>query len=54
MKLKTPVSVIKDALNDIQVMHDFNYIIPPETREEFWENECDLHPTNSTCKTYEV
>ena len=54
MKLKTPFSIIKNALSDIQVMHDFNYIIPPETREEFWRNECDLHPTNSTCKTYEV
>ena len=54
MKLKTPFSVIKNALSDIQVMHDFNYIIPPETREEFWEIECDLHPTNPTCKTYEV
>ncbi len=54
MKLKAPFSVIKDALSDIQVMHDFNYIIPPETREEFWKNECDLHSTNSTCKTYEV
>ena len=54
MKLKTPFSIIKNALSDIQVMHDFNYIIPPETREEFWLNECDRHPTNSTCKTYEV
>ena len=54
MKLKTPFSVIKDALSDIQVMSDFHFIIPPETREEYWENECDLHPTNSTCKTYEV
>ena len=54
MKLKTPLSFIKNALSDIQVMHDFNYTIPPKTRGEFWENECDLHPTNSTCKTYEV
>ena len=54
MKLKTPFSIIKNALSDIQVMHDFNYIIPPETREEFWLNECDPHPTNSTCRTYEV
>ena len=54
MKLKTPFSIIKNALSDIQVMHDFNYIIPPETREEFLENECDRHPTNPTCKTYEV
>ena len=28
MKLKTPFSVIKNALSDIQVMHDFNYVIP--------------------------
>ena len=54
MKLKTPFSIIKNALSDIQVMHDFNYKIPTQTREEFWGNECDLHPTNSTCKTYEV
>ena len=54
MKLKTPFSVIKDALSDIQVMNDLNDIILLETREDFWENECDLHPTNSTCKTYEV
>ena len=54
MKLKTLFSVIKDALSDIQVMHDFNYEIPTETREEFWGNECDLDPTNSTCKTHEV
>ena len=54
MKLKTPFSIIKNALSDIQVMHDFNYIIPPKTREDFWENECALHPTNPTCKTYEV
>ena len=54
MNLKTPFNVIKNALSDIKVMHDFNYIAPPETREEFWNNECHLHPTNSTCKSYEV
>ena len=54
MKLKTPFSIIKNALSDIHLMHDFNYEIPPETREEFWKNECDLYPTKSTFKTYEV
>ena len=54
MKLRTPFSVIKNALSDIRVMHDFNYITPAETREEFWEKECDQYPTKSTCKTYEV
>ena len=37
MKLRTPFSVIKNALSDIRVMHDFNYEIPAETREEFWK-----------------
>ena len=43
MKLKTPFSVIKNALSDIRVMHDFNYEIPAETREEFWKEECEIH-----------
>ena len=54
MKLKTPFSIINNALSDIQVMHDYDYIILPETREKFWEYECSLHPTNSTFKAYEV
>ncbi len=53
MKLRTPFSMIKNALSDIRVMHDFNYEIPTETREEFWEEECEIHPTSSTCKVYE-
>ncbi len=54
MKLKTALYIIKNALIDIQEMHDFNYIMPSKSREEFWRNECDLYPTNSNCKTYEV
>ena len=53
MKLRTPVSVIKNALSDIRVMHDFNYEIPVETREEFWKEECEIHPTSLTCKVYD-
>ena len=53
MRLRTPFSVIKNALSDIRVMHDFNYEIPADTREEFWKDECELHPTSLTCKVYE-
>ena len=53
MKLKTPLSMIKNALSDIRVMHDFNYEIPADTREEFWQEECKIHPTSSTCKVYD-
>ena len=53
MKLRTPFSVIKNAFSDIRVMHDFNYEIPAETREDFWKDECEIHPTSSTCKVYD-
>ena len=53
MKLKTPFSVINNALSDIRVIHDSNYEIPNETREEFWKEECEIHSTSSTCKVYD-
>tara|TARA_B100000700_G_scaffold217997_1_gene239821 strand:+ start:76 stop:240 length:165 start_codon:yes stop_codon:yes gene_type:complete len=53
MKLRTPFTLIKSALSDIQKMHDFSYTVPKETRDEFWDKECVNHPTASTCKVYE-
>ena len=49
MKLTTPFSVIKNAMSDIQRMHDFNYNLP---KENYWEQECRKHPTNSHCLVY--
>ena len=46
LKLIAPFLVIKNALNDIRFMHDFNYQIPNETTEEFWEEECEINPTS--------
>ena len=54
MNLKMTFPHVKNALNDLRVMHDFNYIIPHKTREEFWEEECNKYPTKSTCVIYEV
>ena len=34
-------------------MYDFNYEVPAETRDEFWKEECDVHPTSSTSKVYD-
>ena len=53
MKLKTPFSMIKNALRVIRVKHDFNYEITAETREEFWKHEYEIHPTTSICKVYD-
>ena len=54
MKLRTPFTVISNPFRDIDHMHDFSYQVPHVKDSDFWENECKLHPTKSTCKLYEV
>ncbi len=54
MKLRTPFTVIVNPFRDIDHMHDFSYKLPLEKRDDFWENECKLHPTKSSCKLYGV
>ena len=53
MKLKFPFSFLKAALNDTFMMHDFNYQLPKDNLNEYWDEECILHPTNSHCKIYD-
>ena len=54
MKLRTPFTVIENALRDLDRIHDFSYNLPDEKQLKFWEEECKLHPTKSSCKLYEV
>ncbi len=54
MKLRTPFSATKNALSDIRTNYDFSSKLPTETKDKFWKKECGSHPTNSTCKTYDV
>ena len=54
MKLRTPFTVVANPLRDIDRIHDFSYQLPNERQGDFWEQECKLHPTKSTCKLYEV
>ena len=54
MKLRTPFTVIANPFRDLDYLHDFAYKLPDERQPDFWEEECKLHPTNSTCKLYEV
>ena len=54
MKLRTPFTVLTNALRDLDHIRDFTYNLPPEKEGEFWEKECKIHPTKSTCKLYEV
>ena len=33
-------------------MHDFNYKLPKEAKQDYWEKECREHPTNQNCLIY--
>ena len=54
MKLKTPFSVIKNSLSDIQAMDSISYTIPTKTRDKFWHEDWIIHPNKLTSKTYDV
>ncbi len=54
MKLRTPFTVFPNPLRDLDHMHDFSYKLPVEKHTGFWEKECTLNPSKSTCKVYEV
>ena len=53
MKLTTPFTILNNSLNDVWRMHDFNYQLPKDTFNEYWDEECILHPTNSHCKIFD-
>ncbi len=54
MKLRTPFTVFANPFRDIDHIDDFNYKLPNDKQVDFWEQECKIHPTKSTCKLYEV
>jgi len=44
MKLKTPFIILKNFLNEVWKTHDFNYQLPQDTFNEYWDEECTLAP----------
>ena len=53
MKLSSTLRFLNASLDDLWRMHDFNYQLPPDNLNEYWDEECIQHPTNSHCKIYE-
>ena len=53
MELTTPFDVLTNSLNDVWMMHDFNYQLPKDNLTEYRDEKCVLHPTNSHCKTFD-
>ena len=46
---KNLLLILNNYLDDVWKMHDFNYQLPKETFNEYWDEECILHPINSNC-----
>ena len=52
MNFATLFTAFRNATSDIWRMHDFNYELPKELRQNYWEKECLEHPTSTHCKLY--
>ena len=52
MKLTTPFTALRNATLDMWRMHDFNYKLPNEAKQTYWDKECIDHPTSAHCKLY--
>ena len=52
MKLTPLFNALINATSDIWRMHDFNYKLPKEAKQDYWDKECIDHPASSHCKVY--
>ena len=52
MKLTTTFNALKNAISDMWRMHDFNYKLQKESKQDYWDKECIDHPTSTHCKVY--
>ena len=52
MKLTTPFTALKNATSDMWRMHDFNYKLPKEAKQDYLDKESSNHPTSDHCKLY--
>ena len=39
MRIATPFNALRNATSDIWRMHDFNYQLPKDQRQDYWEKE---------------
>ena len=52
MRLTTPFTALRNATSDMWRMHDFNYQLPKDQRQDYWEKEWIEPPTSSHYKVY--
>ena len=47
MKLTTPFNALRNVTSDMWRIHDFNYKLTKESKQDLWEKECIDHPTSA-------
>ena len=52
LRLTTTFTALKNVTSDNCRMHDFNYQLPKDSRQDYWEKECIDHPSSPHCKVY--
>jgi len=50
MKLTTPFNALRNATSDMRRMHNFNYKLPKESKQDYWDKECAEHQPSSHFK----
>ena len=52
MKLATPFNALRNATSDIWRIHDFNYKLPKEAKQDYFGKEFIEHQISTHCKVY--
>ena len=52
MKLTTPFTALRNATSEIWRMHDFNYKLPKEAKQNHGDKECIDHKISSHYTVY--
>tara|TARA_Y100000739_G_C20490213_1_gene410048 strand:- start:462 stop:608 length:147 start_codon:yes stop_codon:yes gene_type:complete len=47
MRLTTPFTVLRNTTSAAWRIHDFNYRLPKDQKQDYWEKESIDHPTSS-------
>jgi len=50
MKLTSTFIIFNSIQNDVSRINDSHYELLINNFNEYWDEECILHPTNSHCK----
>ena len=52
MKLTTPFAALRNATSDVWRMHDFNYKLPKEATQDYWDKDFIDHTTSAHRKVH--